>query len=445
MLTAGIDIGTSKICGMVIDDNAKPLKIIKYPNNAGLPGKTEKEQNPEIILEICKKLYREMKSAFPDISALGITGQMHGILYVDEVGNAVSSLYTWQDRKGMEIRDNDTSYADYLSNVTGHRCISGHGLVTHSYFLHKHVVPERAKKICTVSAYVAMHFAGRKSPILHKSDAESFDVFDLKNDRFDLNALAKAGISADVLPDIRSDESIIGKTEEGVSVLIPIGDNQASIIGSLCPENTPLINLGTGGQISMILPKSEISDYPGLSVRPFVDNKFLIVGITQCGGYAYALLERFFEKTAKMLGITPPDDLFERMEKEAAKTVTTNPIVAETTFLGTYDQPTKKASFSNITENNFTPGNITFATLNGMCFELFNIYSERILPYIKKKPEKIIGAGNCIRQTKLLENIIENTFKLPLTVNEQKEEAVYGASLLALSVERKENKTNEPR
>ena len=32
------------------------------------------------------------------ITSIGITGQMHGILYVDESGRGLSPLYTWQDR-----------------------------------------------------------------------------------------------------------------------------------------------------------------------------------------------------------------------------------------------------------------------------------------------------------------------------------------------------------
>ena len=37
---------------------------------------------------------------YPDIERIGVTGQMHGILYLDGEGNAVSPLYTWQDARG---------------------------------------------------------------------------------------------------------------------------------------------------------------------------------------------------------------------------------------------------------------------------------------------------------------------------------------------------------
>lgn len=221
--------------------------------------------------------------------------------------------------------------------------------------------------------------------------------------------------------------------DDGVSIVIPIGDNQANIIGSRCQEDTPLINLGTGGQISIILSKKDISRIENVNIRPFIDGKNLLVGVTQCGGYAYTLLKRFFEKTADMLGIEPPPDLFARMESAAARIDPLDCIQANTTFLGTYSDPAKRAEYFNISENNFTPGHLTYATLHGISKELFDIYHNYLEVYIDKKPTKIIGAGNCIRSTPLIKKIIENIFSLPLHINPQKEEAVYGAALLALS------------
>ncbi len=437
MKVAAIDIGTSKICGMVIDEQKQPLTIIKRANDSaindnGVNGNAEKEQNPEIILQICKDIYYELKTKYPDIVALGLTGQMHGIVYVDKNGNSVSPLYTWQDRRGNYFREGTLTYAEDLSKKTGYRCISGHGLVTHSWFVHKNMVPVNAVKICTIAAYVAMHLTSNTSPIMHKSDADSFDVYDLKNARFDNDAILKAGLSPDILPTIYQEESVIGETKEGVKIIVPIGDNQASIIGAMCTETAPLINLGTGGQISIITSR-EASTIKNVDVRPFVDGKNLIVGISLCGGYSYTVLKRFFEETAKMLEVIPPENIFDLMEKAASNIDLSDCIHAETAFLGTYDDPETRASYQHISDANFTPGHMTYATLKGMCRELFDIYKRRILPNISVNPNKIIGAGNCVRSVSLIKSIIEDMFELPLQINEQKEEAVYGAALLALS------------
>ena len=43
---------------------------------------------------------KELTTAYSDITAIGLTGQMHGIVYLDKDGNPVSPLYTWQDGRG---------------------------------------------------------------------------------------------------------------------------------------------------------------------------------------------------------------------------------------------------------------------------------------------------------------------------------------------------------
>ena len=60
----------------------------------------EKVQDPQHILEKTRTLLEKILKEYPDIKAIGLTGQMHGILYVDVQGKHVSPLYTWQDGRG---------------------------------------------------------------------------------------------------------------------------------------------------------------------------------------------------------------------------------------------------------------------------------------------------------------------------------------------------------
>ena len=54
---------------------------------------------------------------------------MHGILYVDENGNALSPLITWQDERGNLQRKN-LSYAKELSLLTSYEMATGFGVTT---------------------------------------------------------------------------------------------------------------------------------------------------------------------------------------------------------------------------------------------------------------------------------------------------------------------------
>lgn len=91
----GIDIGTSSICGVVYDSSSKETISITKPNNSNLTTSQtwKKEQDPTIIITTVIKLIEELRTQHPDIAGIGISGQMHGVLYINSKGCAISPLY----------------------------------------------------------------------------------------------------------------------------------------------------------------------------------------------------------------------------------------------------------------------------------------------------------------------------------------------------------------
>ena len=81
----GIDIGTSSICGVVYDSSSKETISITKPNNSNLTTSQtwKKEQDPTIIITTVIKLIEELRTQHPDIAGIGISGQMHGVLYIN--------------------------------------------------------------------------------------------------------------------------------------------------------------------------------------------------------------------------------------------------------------------------------------------------------------------------------------------------------------------------
>ena len=70
----------------------------------------ERIQDVNKIVEKTREVLEGLLHAYPEVSSIGLTGQMHGILYVDREGRCISPLYTWQDGRGnvpdeMCIRD----------------------------------------------------------------------------------------------------------------------------------------------------------------------------------------------------------------------------------------------------------------------------------------------------------------------------------------------------
>ena len=100
MKTLGIDIGTTTISAAVLEDG-QFLASETRANGAFIPSALAcaREQDVEKITQTVLSVIETLFERYPDIHSIGVTGQMHGILYVDADGNAVSPLYTWQDRK----------------------------------------------------------------------------------------------------------------------------------------------------------------------------------------------------------------------------------------------------------------------------------------------------------------------------------------------------------
>ena len=103
MKSIGIDIGTTTI-SFVITDNDTLTVLQKYTiagNSFIQTGNSwERIQDTDVILSRIRPVLHEILDTYSDISAIGITSQMHGIVYTDSGGHAVSPLYTWQDGRG---------------------------------------------------------------------------------------------------------------------------------------------------------------------------------------------------------------------------------------------------------------------------------------------------------------------------------------------------------
>ena len=429
MKTIGLDIGTTTLSAVVYSCKNGVLTSRTIHNDSFLFGdEWEWMQDPIKIYDAAECILQELLSLHPDTAALGISCQMHGIVYLDAIGNAVSPLYTWQDGRGNLPFDEHRSWAKYLSDLTGYSLSSGFGMVTHFYNLHHNLVPAEAAVLCTIGDYVAMKLAGRSAPIMDASNAASLGLYDIKHHCFDMAALQKAGIDPSILPTSASGSSL-GTGKLGIPVYPALGDNQASFLGSTVGQSDALlINMGTGGQISIYTPDYSTTDK--LETRPFPDNHWLLVGASLCGGRSYALLESFFRETVKMVTgqeISAYDAMTKAMDtadpiSDIPKTVTQ--------FQGTRKDPSARASIQNISADNFTPRHFIYSIMQGMADELYAMYES----YLKAgctAPAVMIGSGNALRKNPHLCRIFEDTFGMPLILSQNEEEAACGAAIFA--------------
>lgn len=269
-----------------------------------------------------------------------------------------------------------------------------------------------------------MLLAGRDTPLVQASNAASFGCYDLAAHAFDGSAMEKLDLDGAFLPAVTPETAIIGQ-DGGMHVAVAIGDNQASVLGALRDDGDVLVNIGTGSQVSAVV--SAPVPFPAGEVRPYTDGSFLLVGAPLCGGRAYALLRRFFAQCAERFG-GDGRDIYGVMNDMAAEQPEDHTLAVDTRFRGTRADPDLRGAISAISEDNFTPEQLTRGVLWGMASELRALYGEMPLP---TPAAGLVGSGNAVRANPVLRRYLEEQFGLKLKLPAYREEAAFGAAVFA--------------
>ena len=472
MKSIGLDIGTTTICGILMDaSSSEMIKKITLPNDTAIGGKEsfEKLQDTERIEEKCMQVIENLTESVDDLVSIGVTGQMHGILYTDQEGKAASPLMTWQDGRGnrpcrpeqtdvgVQPEQPGKSYAELLSEQTGYRLATGFGTVTHYYNVKNNLVPKAAATFCTIPDYIAMRLAGLQKPVLHAGMAASLGLFSMERGMFDQEAIEKSGMDRNFFPEVRREEVSIGTWKNGVKVSPAFGDNQASFLGSVDDKSNILVNVGTGSQVS-VLGKA-LMTFENLECRPFMEGHYLYVGSPLCGGYSYALLKNFFEEVNAMCGKETVSDIYEAMNEAGKKSREQGVrLLVDTRFCGSRRDPEIRGRIENIAPENFKAGALVCGVLEGICRELLDLYREYEVQVKEAGTENaedtaqkavealeicdndmteekylcITGSGNGIHKNPLLQEIFCEKFGKEMKIPLYAEEASYGSALFSL-------------
>lgn len=419
----GLDIGTTSICAVVLDDAGNIVYTATKANTFHANNETgERTQNPEKIYELCAEIYRETFARF-SVKSVGVSGQMHGILYVDTNGQAASPLYSWQDERGNLPFENST-YATVLSARSGYKMATGFGCTSVFFDATNGNIPKSAVSFCTIGDYIAMRLSGRKTPLLNETNAASLGLYDVQNHHWDFSAIARAGISEQLFPEVSPKVERLGKTADGAYVFTAIGDNQASVYGAEQSPDSLIVNIGTGSQISVITDEY-CTPVAGCELRPYFKGRYLALGCALCGGYAYKLLKDFFNS----LFDGNETITYEVMGKWAESAFNAHLPTTSPLFRGTRTNPSLRASITGLSENNFNAQTLTLSVLKGISKELKDFY-DALTPLTGERTH-LVAAGNAIRLNPVLRKIIQEDYGKQLHVPAHKEEAAFGAALLA--------------
>ena len=130
MYYLGLDVGTSTIRAVIADSNSnwEIIDIVTMPNDSKIHSDYSWEaiQDPDRIMRIVNSVLSIMLKKYKNIYCIGISCQMHGILYVDAFGKAISPFYTWLDqRASLKIDNKNISYSEELTKKINKKLPNG--------------------------------------------------------------------------------------------------------------------------------------------------------------------------------------------------------------------------------------------------------------------------------------------------------------------------------
>lgn len=297
----GTDIGTSSTKTVLFDEklNVIASSSVEYPLYH--PKNGWAEQKPEdwknAVLTTIKNVISESGVSGEDIKGVGLSGQMHGLVMLDENNEVIRNSIIWCDQRTAKECEEITERVgrDRLIEITANPALTG---FTASKILWvKNNEPDNFSKcrhILLPKDYIRFILTGEYATEV--SDASGMQLLDVKNRCWSDEVLEKLGIDKNMLGKVYESVEVTGKITKEIAELTGLstntvvvggaGDNAAAAVGTgIVKEGKAFTTIGTSGVVYAHTNKP-IIDKKG-RVHTFccaVPNCWHVMGVTQAAG-----------------------------------------------------------------------------------------------------------------------------------------------------------------
>lgn len=263
MLYIGIDLGTSAVKLLLMDEKGTVKNVVSKEYPLYFPNPGWSEQNPEdwyrAVMEGMSELTADCDKA--EIAGISFGGQMHGLVILDSEDKVIRPAILWND--GRTDKE-----CDYLNNFIGKDVLSENtanisftGFTAPKILWVKNNEPEnfaRIDKIMLPKDYIAYRLSGNHCTDV--SDASGMLLFDVKNKCWSDKMIEICGIKKEMLAHIYESYEAVGNIKpdvaaqlgfcDTVKIVAGAGDNAAAAVGTgTVGDGMCNISLGTSGTI----------------------------------------------------------------------------------------------------------------------------------------------------------------------------------------------------
>ncbi|MGB3714665.1 MAG: xylulokinase, partial [Candidatus Promineifilaceae bacterium] len=269
-----IDLGTSSVKVLITSAKGEILSRGEVSYAINVPAQGQAEQDPEAwwkaTVEAVSQVIRADKGNRREIACIGLTGQMHGTVLLNEQGETIAPAVIWPDQRSKrQVTElTDSIGSRQLIRLTGSPVATGFQAATVLWYRQN-----RAKrwtevdKILLPKDYLRWRLTGEYCT--DPSDASGTLLFDINHRRWSTKILDLIGIEQRQLPVVKASDNIAGRivgkaaAALGVAKNTPVvtgaGDVACGLLGAgVTHDKRLLLTISTGGQITLPVSGPEV-------------------------------------------------------------------------------------------------------------------------------------------------------------------------------------------
>ncbi len=293
MLYVGVDLGTSSIKLLLMEENGDIKNIVtrEYPLYFPKPGWSE--QNPEdwysALIDGVRELVKDCDRN--QIEGISFSGQMHGMVILDEKDQVIRPAILWNDGRTQ-------AECDYLNHEIGREKISAYtanmaltGFTAPKLLWVRKHEPDnfaKIKKVMLPKDYVAYRLSGVHCTDV--SDASGMLLLDVKNKRWSREMLEICGLEEKQMAKIFESYQVVGTLTQqaaqelglpaSVKVIAGGGDQAVAAVGTgTVGEGRCNVSLGTSGVVFISTKEFAVDENNSLHAFAHADGRYHFMGV----------------------------------------------------------------------------------------------------------------------------------------------------------------------
>lgn len=433
MLYIGIDLGTSAVKLLAMDEKGKIVNIIsrEYPICFPQPGWSE--QNPEDWYDMTLDGLNELLNQCDRSQVVGVSfgGQMHGLVSMDAADQVIRPAILWNDGRTAK-------QTEYLNEVVGKETLSRYtaniafaGFTAPKLLWMKENEPHnfsRIAKIMLPKDYLVYRLSG--AFCTDYSDASGTLLLDVRRRCWSKEMLDICSLRQEQLPELHESYEPVGTLKpeiarklgipETVKIVVGAGDNAAAAVGTgTVGDGRCNISLGTSGTIFISSRTFGVDKHNALHAFDHADGAYHLMGCmlsaASCNKWWMDEILRtknYGSEQAEIVGLGE------------------NRVFFLPYLMGErspHNNPDARAVFFGMSMDT-TREDMTQAVLEGVCFALRDSLEVARELGIQPERTKLCGGG---AKSPLWRRMIANILNLKVDLVESEEGPGYGAAILA--------------